>query len=167
MAQLRMGYVRALERASVVVVGDFNYDPQWGGAEMEVDRKRRLFVEKMRLQDVSYNGAPGPSHYPAPEGSKPSRIQAMYVDPQWFRGVTAGYMVVPEEMRDRKGHCPMMVTVNVKVGERGEEGDEEQKLDEDGISLPLPVRWPEEDDDKWQQWVQQVHVQMRRRATRI
>ena len=79
----------------------------------------RKFVEEMGLQDVSYSGAPGPSHYAAPEGSAPSRIDAVYADPSWFKGVTAGYMVGPEEMQDRKGHCPMMVTVDVKVGEPG------------------------------------------------
>ena len=61
-AQLRMEYIRALERGPVIVVGDFNYDPQRRGAETEVDREVRIFVEEMRLQDVSYSGAPGPSH---------------------------------------------------------------------------------------------------------
>ena len=51
------------------MVGDFNYDPRRIGAETEVDQKVRLFVEEMRLQDVSYNEALGPSHYLAPEGS--------------------------------------------------------------------------------------------------
>ena len=60
MAQLRIEYVRALERGPVIMVGDFNYDPRRRGAETEVDREVRLFVEEMRLQDVSYNGAPGP-----------------------------------------------------------------------------------------------------------
>ena len=83
-------------------------------------------LEEMRLQDVSYSGAPGPSHYPAPEGSAPSRIDAVYADPSWVKGVTAGYMVGPEEMQDRKGHCPMMVTVDVKVGEPGDEQEDEQ-----------------------------------------
>ena len=97
------------------MVGDFNYDPRRRGAETEVDREVRKFVEEMRLQDVSYSGAPGPSHYLAPEGSAPSRIDAVYADPSWVKRVTAGYMVGPEEMQDRKGHCPMMVTVDVKV----------------------------------------------------
>ena len=44
------------------MVGDFNYDPPRSGAETEVDQEVRLFVEEMRLQDVSYNEAPGPSH---------------------------------------------------------------------------------------------------------
>ena len=66
-AQLRMEYARALERGPVIVVGDSNYDPRRRGAETEVDRELRKFVEEMRLQDVSYSGAPGPSHYPAPE----------------------------------------------------------------------------------------------------
>ena len=81
----------------------------------------RLSVEEMRLQDLSYNGAAGPSQYPAPEKSTQSRIDAMYADPRWVRGVTAGYMAGTPEMRDRKGHCPMMVTVDAKVGEPGEE----------------------------------------------
>ena len=80
-AQLRMEYIRALERGPVIVVGDFNYDPRRRGAETEVDREVRKFVEEMRLQDVSYSGAPGPSHYQAPEGSAPSRIDAVYADP--------------------------------------------------------------------------------------
>ena len=82
-AQLRMQYVRALERGPVIVVGDFNYDPRRRGAETEVDREVRKFVEEMRLQHVSYSGAPGPSHYPAPEGSAPSRKDAVYADPSW------------------------------------------------------------------------------------
>ena len=76
-AQLRMEYIRALDRGPVIVVGDFNYDPPRRGAETEVDREVRTFVEEMGLQDVSYSGAPGPSHYPAPEGSAPSRIDAV------------------------------------------------------------------------------------------
>ena len=80
-AQLRMEYIRALERGPVIVVGDFNYDPRRRGAKTEVHREVRKFVEEMRLQDVSYSGAPGPSHYPAPEGSAPSRIDAVYADP--------------------------------------------------------------------------------------
>ena len=44
-------------------------------------------------------------------------------------GVTAGYMVGPEEMGDRKGLCPMMVTVEVKVGEPVEDEDEERESD--------------------------------------
>ena len=82
-AQLRMEYIRALERGTVIVVGDFNYDPRRRGAETEVDREVRKFVEEMRLQDASYSGAPGPSHYPAPGGSAPSRIAAVYADPSW------------------------------------------------------------------------------------
>ena len=108
--QLRMEYIRALDRGPVIMVGDFNYGPRRSGAETEVDREVRMFVEEMRLQDVSYSGAPGPSHYPAPEGSTPSRKDAVYMDPSWVNGVMAGLMVVPEEMQDRKGHCPMMVT---------------------------------------------------------
>ena len=61
-AQLRMEYIRALEKGPVFVVGDFNYHPRRRGTETEVDRKVRMFVEEMRLQDVSYSGAPGPSH---------------------------------------------------------------------------------------------------------
>ena len=47
-AQLRMEYVSALERGPVIVVGDFNYDPWRSGAEREMDKKVRLFVEEMR-----------------------------------------------------------------------------------------------------------------------
>ena len=125
-AQLRMEYITALERGPVIVVGDFNYDPRRRGAENEVDREVRTFVEEMRLQDVSYSGAAGPSYYPAPGGSAPSRIDAVYADPSWVKGVTAGYMVGPEEMQDGKGHCPMMVTVDVKVGEPGYDQEDEQ-----------------------------------------
>ena len=72
----------------------------------------------------------------------------MYADPRWVRGVKAGFMVGPHEMQDRKGHCPMMVIVDVKGGEPGDEGKEEQGSDEG-------------DDDRRQQWVQQVHIKMR------
>ena len=68
-AQLRIEYVRTMERGPVIVVADFNYDLRRRGAETEMDRELQLLVEVRRLQDVSYNGAPGPSHYPAPEGS--------------------------------------------------------------------------------------------------
>ena len=175
-AQLRMEYIRALERGPVIVVGDFNYDPRRRGAETELDRELRTFVEEMRLQDVSYSGVPGPSHYPAPEGSAPSRMDAVYADRSWVKGVTAGYMVGPEEMQDRKGHCPMMVTVDVNVGELGDEQEDEQGSDEEGVSLPPMVKWPEKGDERWQQWGQQVHAKMRqgnhvhqamRRAARI
>ena len=147
-AQLRMEFVRALEREPVIVVGDFNYDPRRRGAETEVDREVRLFVEEMRLQDVSYNGASGPSHYPAPEGSTPSQIDAVYTDPRWVKGVTVGYMVGPDEMQDRKGHCPLMLTVDVKVGEPGEEEEEEQGSDEEGVNLLPPVWWLDEGDER-------------------
>ena len=147
-AQLRMEYVRALERGPVIVVGDFNYDPRRRGAETEVDREVPKFVEEMRLQDVSYSGAPGPSHYPAPEGSAPSPIDAVYADPSWVKGVTAGYIVGPEEMQDRKGHCPMMVTVDVKVREPRDQQEDEQGSDEEGVSLPPMVKWPEEGDER-------------------
>ena len=82
--------------------------------ETEVDREVRMFVEEVRLQDVSYSGAPGPAHYSAPEGSTPLRIDAVYADPRWVKGVMAGYMVGPDKVQDRKGHCPIMVTVDVK-----------------------------------------------------
>ena len=122
-AQLRMENIRALERGPVIAVGDFNYDPRRRGAETVVDREVGKFVEEMRLQDVSYSGAPGPSHYPAPEGSASSRMDAVYADPSWVKGVTAGYMVGPEEMQDRKGHCAVVVTVDVKGGgARGQPG---------------------------------------------
>ena len=105
-AQLRMEYVRALERGPVNVAGDFNYNLRRRGMETEMDREVRMFVEKMRLQDVSYSGAPGPSHYPAPEGSAPSWIDAAYADSRRVKGVTAGYMVGPDKMQDRKGALP-------------------------------------------------------------
>ena len=161
-AQLRMEYIRALERGPVIVVGDFNYDPRRRGAETQVDREVQMFVEEKGLQNVSYSGAPGPSHYRAPEGSTPSRIDAVCADPRWVKGVTAGYMVGPEEMQDRKRHCPMMVTVDVKVGEPGDDEKDEQGSDEEGVSLPPRVNWPEEGDERWQQWGQEVHVKMRR-----
>ena len=161
-AQLRMEYIRVLERGPVIVVGDFNCDPRRRGTDTEVDRKVRMFVEEIRLQDVSYSWAPGPSHYPAPEGSTPSRIDAVYTEPRWVEGVTAGYMMGPDEMQDRKGHCPMMVTVDVKVGEPGDDEEGEQGSDEEGVSLPPRVKWPEEGAERWQQWGQQVHVGMRK-----
>ena len=175
-AQLRMEYIRALERGPVIVVGDVNYDPRRRGTETELDREVRKFVEEMRQQDVLYSGAPGPSHYPAPQGSAPSRIDAVYADPSWVKGVTAGYMVGPEEMQDRKGHCSMMVTVDVKVGEPGDDQEAEQGSDKEGVCLPPMVKWPEEGDEKWQQLWQRVHAEMRqgnhvhqamRRAARI
>ena len=134
------------------------------GAETEVDREVRLFVEEMWLQDVSYNGAPSPSHYRAPESSTSSRVDAVYADPWWVKGVTAGHMVGRGKMQDRKGHCPMMVTVDVKVGEPGDEEEEEHGSDEEGVNLLPPVRRLDEVDDMWQQWVQQVHVEMRHRG---
>ena len=162
LAQLRMEYVRALERGLVIMVGYFGYDPQRRGNETEVDQEARLFVDEMRLQDVSYNGAPGPSHYLLPEESMQPRMDALYASPRWVRGVTAGYMVGPEEMQDRKGHCAMLVTVDVKVGEPGDEDDEGQDSVKEGVNPPPPVRWLEEgDSNRWQQWKQQVHVKMR------
>ena len=59
-AQLRMKYIRVLEGGPVIIVWDFNYDPRRRGAETEVNREVRMFPEDMRLQDVSYSGAPGP-----------------------------------------------------------------------------------------------------------
>ena len=156
--------------------GDFNYDPRRRGAETEVDGEVWMFMEEMRLQDVSYSGAPGPSHYAAPEGSAPSRIDAVYADPRLVNGVTAGYMVGLDKMQDRKGHCSMMVTVDVKVGEQEDEEEDEQGSEKEGVNLPPPVRWPEEGDERWQQWGQQVHVEVRqgshvhqnmRRAARV
>ena len=84
----------------------------------------------------------------------------MYADPSWVKGVTAGYMVGPEEMQDRRGHCPMMVTVDVKVGEPGDEQEDEQGSDEEGVILPSMVKWPEEGDERWQQWGHRVHAEM-------
>ena len=46
------------------MVVNLNYDPRRRGVETEVDREVRLFMKEMRLQDVSYSGAPGSSHYP-------------------------------------------------------------------------------------------------------
>ena len=122
-AQLRMEYVRAMQRGPVVVLGYYSYDPNWQSAETEVDREVKMFVQEMGLQDMSYNGAPGPSHYPAQKGNTEARIDAVYADPQCVRGVTAGYIVGPEKMRDRKGHCRMMVTVQVKVVGPGDDED--------------------------------------------
>ena len=162
-AQLRMEYVRVTERGPVIAVVDFNYDPNRKGAETEVDKEPKPFVEEIGLQDVSYNGAPGPSHYPAPEESAASRIDVVYADPQWVRGVTAGYMVGTEEMKEKKGHCPMMVTMAVRVEGPGDEEEGEQVSGDEGVNLPTPVKWPaEEEEETWQQWVQQVHVEMRR-----
>ena len=119
-------------------------------------------MEEMRLQDVSYNGAPGRSHYLAQQSSTASRIDALYADPRWVRVLTAEYLVGPEGMGDKKGHCPMMVTLEVKVGEPVDNGQEEQESDEEGVGWSTPVKWREEDhNDKWQQWVQQRHVEMR------
>ena len=84
----------------------------------------------------------------------------MYADPSWVKGLTAGYMVGQEEMRDGKGHCPMMVTVDVKVGEPGDDEEDVQGSDEEGVSLPPMVKWPEEGDERWQQWGQRVHAEM-------
>ena len=72
----------------------------------------------------------------------------MYADPRWVKGVTVGYMVGPDKMQDRKGHCPMMVTVDVKVGDPGDAEDDEQGSDEEGVSLPQRVRWPEEGKER-------------------
>ena len=127
-----------------------------------MDCEVRMFVEEMRLQDVSYSGAAGRSRYPAPVGSTPSRKDAVNADTRWVNGVTAGYMVGPEEVQERKGHCPMIVTVDVKVGEPGDNEEDEQGSEEEGVSLPPRVQWPEEGDQRWQQWEQQVHVKMRR-----
>ena len=86
----------------------------------------------------------------------------MYADPRWVKGVTAGYMVGPNEMQDRKGHCPMMVTVGLKVGEPGDDEEDEQGSDGEGVSLQPRVTWPEEGDERWQQWGQWVHVKIRK-----
>ena len=47
-------------------------------------------MEEMRLQDMSYNGAPDPSHYLAPEGSTLSRGDTVYADRQWVPGSRQG-----------------------------------------------------------------------------
>ena len=67
----------------------------------------------------------------------------------------------PPPEKARKGHCPMMVTVDVKVGEPGDEQEDEQGSDEEGGSLPPRVNWPKEGDERWQQWGQRVHAEMR------
>ena len=56
----------------------------------------------------------------------------------------------------------MIVTVDVKVGEPGDDEQDEQRSDEEGVSLPPRVRWPGEGDEMWQQWGQQMHVKMRK-----
>ena len=45
-------------------------------------------------------------------------------------------MVGADKMQDRKGHCPMMVTVDVKVEEPGHEEEDEQGSEEEGVNLP-------------------------------
>ena len=95
-------------------------------------------------------------------GSAPSLIDPVYADARWVKGVTAGYIMGPDKMQDRKGHCPMMVTVDVQVGEPGDEEEDKQGSEEEGVNLLLLVRWPEERDERWQQWGKQVHVKMRR-----
>ena len=115
-----------MEKGPVIVLGDLNYCPKRPCAETEVDREVRRFVEEMGLQELSYNGAPGTSNYPAPEGSAASRVNAVYSDCQWVCGVRVGYMVGPEEMQNKKGHCPMMVMVEVRVGGPGD-NDEDNK----------------------------------------
>ena len=87
---------------------------------------------------------------------------AVYADPRWVKRVAAGYMVGLDETQDRKGYCSMMVTVDVKVGEPGDDEEDEQESDEEGVSLRPRVKWPEEGDERWQQWGQQVHVGMRK-----
>ena len=62
-------------------------------------------------------------------------------DPGLVKGVTPGYMVGPDKMPDRKGHCPMTVTVDVKLGEPGDDEEDEQGSDEEGVSLLPQVRW--------------------------
>ena len=62
-----------------------------------------------------------------------------------------GCMVGSDKMKDRRGHCPMMVTGDVKVGEPGDDEEDEQGSEEGGfILLPL-VQWPEAGDERWQQ----------------
>ena len=56
----------------------------------------------------------------------------------------------------------MMVTVDVKVGEPGDDEEDQQGSEEEGVSPPPRVRWPEIGDERWQQWGKQVHVEMRR-----
>ena len=87
----------------------------------------RLFVNEMRMQDVSYNRASGPSHYHAPEGSAASRRDAVFADRWWVRRVMARHVVGPQKMRDNEGHYPIMVTVEMKAGEPGDVEDEEQE----------------------------------------
>ena len=62
------------------------------------------------------------------------------------------------------------------MGEPGNEQEDEQGSDEERVSLLPMVKWPEEGDERWQQWGQRVHAEMRqgkqvhqamRRAARI
>ena len=53
-------------------------------------------------------------------------------------------MMGPNEMQHRKGHCPLMVTVEMKVGEPGDEEEDEQESDEEGVHLPPLVGCTEE-----------------------
>ena len=121
---------------------------------MEIDREVNMFVEEMGLQDVSYNGAPCPSQYPAREGSKAPRIDAVLADPRCVRGMTVEYMVGLEEMQDTKGRCPMMVTVGVRVGGLGDNEEREQESNREGVNVPTSVRWPAtKGEQTWQRCV--------------
>ena len=43
------------------------------------------------------------------------------------------------------------MTVDVKAGETGDDEEEKQGFEEEGVSLPPWVRWPEEGHERWQQ----------------
>ena len=93
-AQLKLEYVSALERGPVIVVEDYHYDPRRSGAGTEVDEEVRLLVEEMQLQDMSYNGTTGPSHYPAHRGKHAVKercnLCAPSVGPEGDGGVYGG-----------------------------------------------------------------------------
>ena len=76
----------------------------------------KLFVEEMELQDVSPNWAPRSFALPGPRRKRGIKYR------RGISGPTVGtwgdnriYMAAREEMEERKGHCPMMVTMAVRV----------------------------------------------------
>ena len=104
-----------------MLVGDFNYEPNRKGTEIEVDDKIRQFVEETGLQNVSHNRAPGLSLYPAPEGATESRIDAVYTDLHSGHEVTVRQSMGKDELKERKGHRPMMLTLKSRVEGPGDE----------------------------------------------
>ena len=108
----------------------------------------KRFIDDMGLGDASCGDAPEPSHHHAPESSGASRIDAVYANPKWRQGVAAGHMVREEEMRNKKGHRPLMVTVDLS-----KEGEAEGDMVEEDIAVHLPpsMWWPTEGEhDRWQ-----------------